>query len=171
MEFFRRYKGILSILSFLFVGLPQWVDSMWSLSERIQRLQTTHVDVRWLYWITIPIGLVSLIIIIWQSRKKATGREWEVYDRLSVSLRDLMNAKSEGERAEVFGHIERERGELPDTGLDTIIDLYLDAEAEGTRYGVNPISDTSQKALSLCLKRMRHHFYNKYGIRGDGKEQ
>ena len=70
MGFIHRHKLFIGIFSFLFIGLPQYIESIWSLVERLQEVEmTTQFSFDWLYLITMPIGLGMLIFIILQSRK------------------------------------------------------------------------------------------------------
>ena len=54
--FSRKYRLLLAFLSAVIIQLPQYVDSIWSLSERISGGESS-MSVSWLYWITVPLGL------------------------------------------------------------------------------------------------------------------
>lgn len=70
MGFIHRHKLFIGIFSFLFIGLPQYIESIWAVENRVQEVEmTTQFSFDWLYFITMPIGLGMLIFIIWQSRK------------------------------------------------------------------------------------------------------
>ena len=115
--------------------------------------------------------IISLAIagIIWASidtkNRWLNKRAWEVYDNLCEGFRDLTYKQVEGERISVYARIEKERGRLPDKGLDEIIKLFLDVEAERARCGMTPFSDDAQKALSIIFERMRNYINGKYGGR------
>jgi hypothetical protein len=51
-----------------------------------------------------------------------------------------------------------------------MINLFLDAEVERVRLGMNPLDENSQYVLSLNNERMRNHIKGKYGGRMHGKE-
>lgn len=48
MEFIKRHRILLGVLSFIFMALPQAVDAIWSLAERIQdskaHVMVQHAD-------------------------------------------------------------------------------------------------------------------------------
>jgi len=105
--FIRKYKLLLGILSFVFIGIPEYVDTLWSLYQKIKNMENVGLNVTWLYAITTPIGLGLLLFIIWQSRIPLENNEiaWEVYDNLVNLLRGLMNTHKESERALIHNDI------------------------------------------------------------------
>lgn len=61
------------VFDFLFIFLPQWIDSVWSLAEKIRgsNVAMPHPDVVWLYTITVPVGLIMFGVAIWAIRSKS----------------------------------------------------------------------------------------------------
>jgi hypothetical protein len=169
-SFIRKYKVPLSLASFVFIGIPTYIDTLWSLTERISNMNEAGFNVAWLYAVTIPIGLAMFIFIIWQSRKPLENSDaaWQVYDELVNAFRELVFAKDEKLRVAVHTRIESERGKLPDKQLDKYINLFLAAEAERARYNIDPYSDEAQYVLSLNNERMRNHIKSRYGERRIG---
>jgi len=76
MGFIKRHRLLLSILSFVFMVLPQTIDSVWSLAERIRGADIImpEISIAWFSWITVPIGLILLGIIIFQGRQNKTSQ-------------------------------------------------------------------------------------------------
>lgn len=53
------------VFDFIIIFLPQWLDSVWSLSEKISGRRLAMPDIAWVYWITIPVGIIMFGIAIW----------------------------------------------------------------------------------------------------------
>ena len=53
------------------MGLPQSIEAIWSLAERISgaNIVMPEISIAWFSWITIPIGLIMLLIIVWQVKR------------------------------------------------------------------------------------------------------
>ena len=71
--FAHRHKLLLSIVSFVFFQLPQYIESLWSLYERASRGASytgggSSVDMTWLYFVTVPLGLLLLGSVYWMTR-------------------------------------------------------------------------------------------------------
>lgn len=64
-KFIRRHKWLTTILSIVFIGLPQYIDSVWSLAERISGRGIAMPDIMWAYWITVPLGIAMFSVAIW----------------------------------------------------------------------------------------------------------
>lgn len=71
MGFINRHRLLLGVLSLVFIGLPGAIDAIWSLAERIRGVHIVmpEISVLWFTWITAPIGLIMLGIIIWQAKR------------------------------------------------------------------------------------------------------
>jgi len=70
----------------LVIFLPQWLDSVWSLAERIRGSPITIPQLAIsLYWITVPVGLVMFGIAIWAIRSKPTAESIGI-DKASKGL-------------------------------------------------------------------------------------
>lgn len=75
-----RYKGLLAFLSFVFIFLPQWIDSVWDLAEKIkgEAIIVSHPSFVWLYWVTVPVGVLMFGMVIWAVKgSKASKTEQE----------------------------------------------------------------------------------------------
>ena len=72
MEFIKRHRILFGVLSFIFMALPQAVDAIWSLAERIKvaNIFMPDISIVQFTWITVPIGIIMLGIIIWQGRRR-----------------------------------------------------------------------------------------------------
>ncbi len=66
--FFRKYKLPIAFLSGIVIDLPQTIDAIWSLSLYVSSGDKI-VNLVWLYWITIPLGLGLLALVILIARK------------------------------------------------------------------------------------------------------
>ena len=77
MDFIKRHSVLFGILSFIFITLPADIEGIWSLIERIQSLNIVapQVSILWLTWVTAPLGLFMLIVIIRQTRKNKLPTE------------------------------------------------------------------------------------------------
>lgn len=125
---------------------------------------------QYLFWLLLVVGTLFAIYLTYRELNKSHLAAWEVYDNLTNAFRDLMYSTDEKKRSDIHARIEQERGKLPDKELDKMINLFLDAEAERARYGMNPYSDDAQYVLSLNNERMRNYVYQKYGSREYGRE-
>ncbi len=72
----QRHKWLLwsvLIFDFVIIFLPQWIDAVWDLAEKIEGrpISMSHPQFLWVYWITIPLALVLLGFTIWATK---TGR-------------------------------------------------------------------------------------------------
>src|ERR1035437_8927358 len=75
--FIKKHPVWMSILSLVFIGLPQWFSAVWALfcSEpffkwiHTKGITMIHPLIFSWNWITMPIGFAFLIYIAWQSRK------------------------------------------------------------------------------------------------------
>jgi hypothetical protein len=70
----RWWVWLLFFLSILFsiavIDLPQWLDAVWDLAEKISGRTITMHNIQWLFWITIPVGIAMFAISIWAIRSK-----------------------------------------------------------------------------------------------------
>jgi len=169
---------ILFLLWLLRGFIEEWIFG--NIVERIRNLGwgigVWEFLARYSEWVIGGIILIGIILsIIWASidtRNRWVNRKlwlnkraWEVYDNLCELFRELTHTKDEKERASIHSHIENERGKLPDKRMDEMIKLFLGAEAERARFGLNPYTDDAQYMLSLNNERMRNHIRGKYGER------
>ena len=71
MGFIKKHRLRLGILSFLFMGLPQAIAAIWFLAEKIQgaNIVMPEISIVWFSWITVPVGIIMLAIIIFQGRR------------------------------------------------------------------------------------------------------
>ncbi|MDO8636150.1 MAG: hypothetical protein Q7R34_07905 [Dehalococcoidia bacterium] len=74
-QYIKRYKWILVSLGFIFGTLPQWIDSVWDLAEKIkgQTIAMPHLSLV----VTIPIGLLVLGIVVWAVKSGSAEDELE----------------------------------------------------------------------------------------------
>ena len=76
--FINRHKWLVTIFSIVFIGLPQYVDSVLGLAEKISGRQLALPDITWGYWITVPLGIVMFTIAIWAIKSnKSSGKQSE----------------------------------------------------------------------------------------------
>lgn len=170
----------LSTLVLFILWFFRGVVDEWIFGDIVTQIKDTGWGVKlWDYlsqysnWIVGGIILVGIILsIIWASidtKNRILNKiAWKAYDNLCEAFRELAYTKPEKERANIYARIEKGRGRLPDKKLDEMINLFLDAEAERAKLGMNPFSDDAQYFLSLNNERMRNHINNKYGNRRDG---
>lgn len=107
---------------------------------------------RWLTQVLLGFAIVlALLLTIIDLKKQAKHNPiaWAVYDKLSELFRELTNADNDKQRDEIHARIEKERGKLPDKGLDKLIRLFLDAEDERARFGLDSYKSDAQYILSL----------------------
>jgi hypothetical protein len=122
----------------------------------------------WLFWLFLILAIgLALLLTILDLRKLARNNPiaWEVYDNLCKLFRELTHTGEKKERDIIHSKIEKERGKLPDKTLDKMIRLFLNAEAERLRFGMDSYIDDAQYMLSLNNERMRNHIQSKYGDR------
>lgn len=123
---------------------------------------------QYLFWVLLGVATcIALLLTIHDLRlaKHNNRIAWEVYDNLVKLFRELMNTDDAKQRAEKLALIETERGKLPDKQLDVLINLFLDAEAESAKLGLDPLHETSLYLLRVNNERMRNHINSKYGER------
>lgn len=77
--FVHKHSILLSVGSFLFIQLPQYVEALWSLIEHISGTTKPvegggSVSVSWMYWITVPFGLIMLGFVFWLVRKPVLSK-------------------------------------------------------------------------------------------------
>ncbi|MBN1643641.1 MAG: hypothetical protein JW856_02310 [Dehalococcoidales bacterium] len=99
-SFVHRHKILLSVLSFIFIQLPQYVDSIWSLIEHFtgtsNNTGSASMNTTWLYWITVPLGLAMFGIILWLTKKPvlSNAEKNKVIELMeSVNILDDMMAR------------------------------------------------------------------------------
>ncbi len=94
MDFIKRHRLLLAILSFVLMALPQSIEAIWSLVERIgeTNIVMPEISIVWFTWITVPVGLIMLGFIIWQTRRKVFRFEYASFSletRESVLMLNL----------------------------------------------------------------------------------
>ena len=96
MDFIRGHRILLGILSFIFMGLPQGVAAILLLAEKIRgaEISMPDISITWLSYITIPIGLIMLVIIVWQGRQSQI--EFIPVSRKDTILTHLTKLRSRG---------------------------------------------------------------------------
>jgi hypothetical protein len=72
--FVKKHQILFSVLSFVFIQLPPYIESVWSLIEHFNTTTSTAsgtnaMNLSWLYWVTVPVGLVLFGVVIWLSNK------------------------------------------------------------------------------------------------------
>jgi hypothetical protein len=80
------------LVSVAIIDLPQWLDSVWDLAEKISGHPISVHNVGWLFWVTIPIGLVMLGTSVWAIIKtgKSITYETKQYSDISNRLRCIL---------------------------------------------------------------------------------
>ncbi len=92
MDFIRRHKWLVTILSIIFIGLPQYIDSVWSLAEKITGRNIAMPNITWAYWITVPISIIMIGAVIWAVSSKETIKvKKQIIDR-NENLTDTLTA-------------------------------------------------------------------------------
>ena len=151
--------------------IPSFFTDPYDFAERW--LKVSYYDPPlWSFWLLLIITVIVATFLTYKELKRGFTYHrmaWKVYDNLVREFRELTYAKIEVDRANIHARIEKERGKLPDERLDEMITLFLAAEAERARFGMNTLSDDAQYLLSLNNKRMRNHINKKYGGRDYGE--
>lgn len=82
------------VFDFLFIFLPQWIDSVWDLAEKIHggNIAMPHPDIVRLYAITVPIGLIMFVIAIWAVRSKSAIELSEITNVEAKNLTPTLTA-------------------------------------------------------------------------------
>jgi len=159
------YIKNLYVLVILFISNPYDIAERW--------FGLSYQPPPFLFWVLLGVAVCLAIYLTYRSLRRSFLYHrvaWEVYDNLCESFRKLSHTTDVKKRDKIQADIESQRGKLPDKKLDEIIRLFLDAEAEATKYGANPYSDAAQYDLSLTNERMRNHIQGKYGERKDARE-
>ena len=68
----RRWLLFLWVaVDFFIIFLPQWLDAVWDLAEKIggKPIAVPHPSLAW-YWITIPVGVIMFGVAVWAARGK-----------------------------------------------------------------------------------------------------
>jgi hypothetical protein len=81
------------LFSVAIIDLPQWLDSVWDLADKFSgRTITTH-EISWLFWITIPVGIMMIAFAIWTIHKSQSnntdGDEQNLNNRIRYTLQQL----------------------------------------------------------------------------------
>ena len=58
------------MFSIVVIGIPQYVDAVWGLAEKIRGGPIAMHDITWAYWITIPLGVTLFGIAMWVIKSK-----------------------------------------------------------------------------------------------------
>ncbi|MBI2852990.1 MAG: hypothetical protein HYX84_07825 [Chloroflexi bacterium] len=164
----RRIYVLWVFVKHMWLVSPSLFTDPFDFAERWLKVEYFNPP-QWLFWVLLVAGISVAIYLTYRELNKSHSVAWEVYDNLSKAFRDLTYATDEKQRAEIHAHIEEERGKLPDRELDTMINLFLNAEAERARFGLSPYSDDAQYVLSLHNERMRNYLSMKYGSREYGR--
>lgn len=92
-SFINKHKWIVTISSIIFIFLPQYIDSIWDLAEKMSGRTITVHHVMWVYWITVPIAIVMFGIAIWaiRSSKNTVEVKTETVDK-STNLTETLTA-------------------------------------------------------------------------------
>lgn len=70
MDFVKRHPLLVGLLSFVSIGLPQYIESIWSLVDKIKEQEITVPEISWVLYITAPLGLFLIGLIYLQTRSK-----------------------------------------------------------------------------------------------------
>lgn len=65
VQWIKRHTAISFLFSLIVISLPQWLDAVWSLAEKITRLELSMPDITWANWFTVPLGLLMFAVLIW----------------------------------------------------------------------------------------------------------
>lgn len=96
-SFIQKHKWLLIIwtaIDFIIIFLPQWLDAIWDLAEKIEGRQITmpHPNIIWVYWITVPVGIIMFGIAIWAVKSTKPPKVKEQIVEKSESLTDTLTA-------------------------------------------------------------------------------
>ncbi len=146
--FARKYKLLFGFLSAIIIQLPQYIDSIWSLSERISSGET--MSIYWLYWITIPLGLGMLALVIWLTRKTVlSGDEKSKVIELMATvnaLDDRMNRYFNKLITQKRNRVSKYQGMLESTEFKELWD-----KCSEQRANINTISPELGEQVRLLL--------------------
>lgn len=150
MEFIRKRKVLLAILSFLLIWLPQYVDTIWSLLERIQQVNEIPFNINWLYIITAPIGLTMLGIIVWQSLKGKTDKPSPLHTIVPTleKMDTLLTEISERESKRKFSISQYSR---------------LNERINSEVFGVTTGKATTLRGVKRSMSKFESQIIKKYG--------
>ena len=165
MRLLQKHKVLVGILSFLFMGLPQYIAAILSLIDRMQQVNRIPFNILWLYFVTIPIGLTMLALVFYQTYKDRHtenkevlyAHKWEHYNKLAEHILALENAPKENIAA-IMADIQRELVEIGDNQIDRLMSLFSDAVDEGDEFDLNP----TRWEIRIILERTRERMNKKY---------
>jgi len=85
MGFFSKHKWLIAIFSAVFIGLPQYIDSLWGLAERVSGADMMP-DLTWAYGVTVPLAVIMLCVTFWASRKESKEKNASVLEKIKSDL-------------------------------------------------------------------------------------
>jgi len=158
--FLHKYRIPLALASFVFIGLPQYIDSLWSLYEKISEVEAMGLNITWLYLITVPVGLGMLGYIIWQSTRVSAEESklvWAHYNKLTDLILSLENTPHE-KWSEIVADMQRELNTIGDKTINKYMSLYFRVIDETEYVGIHPPRFINQRIFDLT----REHMIKKY---------
>lgn len=156
-RFIRKYYIPLTIIVFIIIDSPQWIDAILSMEERMHE---TGANISWLWWITVPIGVLMLIFIFWQVTRpsEAESKEkWEHYNKL-VDLIIRTETEPHENWNEIVADMQRELNAIGDNTINKHMKLYFPVLDEDEYVGIKPSRATNQ----IIIDRTRNHMVSKY---------
>ena len=116
----RKHKIPFAITSAVFIGLPEYIDALWSLYERIAGMGGAGLNIAWLYVISTPVGLGMLGYIIYLSTRvsgEESEKKWGHYNKL-VDLIIRMETAPHEEWSAIVAAMQRELNAIGDKTIN-----------------------------------------------------
>lgn len=156
-HFVNSHKWLVTIFSIIFVGLPQYVDSLWDLAEKIQGRSITMHNIAWAYWITVPLGLVMFAVAIWAIR---TGTPAKDRSRSLSNIPKVIHKMHERLTLLVARMPALTKTEIDTFGKDYLELLGLDERRYPELKQITPISDAKadREIMGIVVDRLLSTF-------------
>lgn len=70
MGIIKRHPILFALLGFFFITLPSTMEAYWSLAEKVRGVEMPNLNISWLNWFLPIVGILLLLFIIYQVRRK-----------------------------------------------------------------------------------------------------